>query len=54
VGSAQGDWEIISKNPIEFTIDNQIIKLTWTKMHGGEFILRHGSDEKTIIVDSLF
>lgn len=54
VGSTQGEWKIISKNPIEFTIDNQIIKLTWTKMHGGEFILRHGSDEKIIIVDSLF
>lgn len=53
-GEKEAEWNIISENPVEFKIDNKTIKIIWTKTYGGSFILQYGTEEKTIIIDSLF
>jgi len=39
---------------IDYTIDNDIIKVVWTAMRSGSYILHYGELEKTVIVESLF
>lgn len=56
------DWEIslpASKNKevddvIEYKIVGDRIKITWTDVRSGSYIIRHGDYEKTVIVESLF
>lgn len=59
---SDADWSITlpaSKNKevvdvIDYTIDNGVIKITWTAMTSGSYILHYGELEKTVIVESLF
>lgn len=53
-GNQKGAWSVISNNPIDYTIDGNTIKITWTKMHGGKFILKYETEEKAVQVNSLF
>lgn len=59
----QGDWYITlpaTRNKevddvLEYKVVGNRIKITWTDMRGGQFILHYGEElEKTIIVNSLF
>lgn len=52
-GAEQSNWEFDNSLPIETIIDNQKISIKWLKNYSGQFILRYGSSEKTIVVESL-
>ena len=55
-GKENGNWEIINSNklPIKAEIDGKKITIKWEKTFSGEFILKYGSTERTIVVESLF
>lgn len=53
-GTEQSNWEFDNSLPIEAITDNQEISIQWLKNYSGQFILRYGSSEKTIVVESLF
>lgn len=51
-------WEIIpEKAPVEMTIDeddDHKVTIKWTDGHSGQFVLKNGQYERTIVVESLF
>ena len=56
-GYLQLPWEIETKLPIVTFPDElnpQHIKIRWESPYSGQFILKYGSYEKTIVVESLF
>lgn len=53
-GAEKASWEFDSKLPLEVNIDDKQITLSWNKMYSGQFVLKYGSSEKTIVVESLF
>lgn len=54
VGDEKAEWEWDKTLPVHANIDNKKITLSWTKMYSGQFILKYGSAEKTIVAESLF
>jgi hypothetical protein len=55
IGSEQGQWSFDdSKYPIDYEINGNEITLKWNTTYRGQFVLRYGNTEKTIVVDSLF
>ena len=53
--SSIGDWSWDTKLTLEIKIkDDNSISLKWTTTYTGQFILRCGELEKTIVVESLF
>jgi len=58
----EGTWDITlpaSKNKeiedvLEWKVVGNRIKITWTAMRSGSFILHYGNYEKTVNVESLF
>lgn len=55
-GNEEGTWEVIAADhsPIESKIDGKSITITWQKTYSGQFVLKYGNSEKTIVVESLF
>lgn len=54
-GANEADWSIDKKYPVEIIEkSNSTIKLKWIATMSGQFELKHGEEEKTIIVESLF
>lgn len=55
-GKEKSNWTIdnIHSLPIEYSINDKIITVKWDKGYSGQFVLRYGSAEKTIVVESLF
>jgi hypothetical protein len=53
-GTDESEWHIDPKYPIEKKIDGKTITLKWMKTFSGEFVLKYGDCERTIVVDSLF
>ena len=54
-GTESFEWSFDSKLPIEvIKKNNNSISIKWTKGYSGEFVLRYGNYEKTIVVESLF
>ena len=53
-GTDESEWYIDPKYPIEKKIDGKTITLKWMKTFSGEFVLKYGDCERTIVVDSLF
>ena len=51
-----GDWTIVGKNcPILILQKTQNeIKIKWDKFYSGQFILKCGDVEKTIVVETLY
>lgn len=54
VGEEEGVWSFDKKLPLEATINGKEIILKWTTTYRGQFILKYGDKEKTIVVESLF
>ena len=50
----ESNWEYDKKLPLEIIEDGKCIKLKWIKAYSGEFVLKYGEYEKTIVVESLF
>ena len=53
-GIESGTWEIDPNLPIEKEISGKKIILSWQKTYTGQFVLKYGNSEKTIVVESLF
>ena len=53
-GKMEASWEYDSKLPIEAEINGKTISIKWTKGYSGEFTIKYGEYEKTIVVESLF
>ena len=54
--SVPGVWKIEGKNcPIQILSQtNTTIKIKWDKLYSGQFVLKCGDIEKTIVVETLF
>jgi hypothetical protein len=48
------EWEYDKSLPIHANINGKSISISWTKMYSGQFVLKYGSAEKTIVAESLF
>lgn len=54
IGNEDAEWNFDSSLPINANIEGKKIVITWTASYSGQFILSYGSNEKTIIIESLF
>lgn len=55
LGRGEDSWEIDSKVPVEIVEQTKTtLKLRWTKGYSGQFVIKHGTHEKTVVVESLF
>jgi hypothetical protein len=54
IGTEEAEWTFDTSLPIEVTIDGKEITIKWLKTYSGEFVLRYGVAEKTVVVESLF
>lgn len=48
------EWSFDSRLPIEAHINDKEITIKWTTTYTGQFVLQYGTQEKTIVVESLF
>ncbi len=53
-GSENASWSFDPKLPIEVEIDGTSISISWLKTYSGQFVLKYGNSEKTIVAESLF
>lgn len=54
IGAEQGSWVYDTRLPIESKIEGNEITIKWTTTYTGQFVLQYGTQEKTIVVESLF
>ena len=54
VGSEIASWEYDNTLPMEVNIDDKQIHIAWNTNYGGQFVLKYGTTEKTVVVNSLF
>lgn len=54
-GKETAQWSIVGKSPVEIVSQtNKKVTIRWISNYHGQFILKHGSSEKTIVAESLF
>lgn len=54
-GKETAQWSIVGKAPVEIVSQtNKKVTIRWISNYHGQFILKHGSSEKTIVAESLF
>lgn len=53
-GEVQGTWELDSSLPIKSVVNGTELKLQWMVNYSGQFKIKYGNFEKTIVVESLF
>ena len=53
-GDQEGSWNFDRRLPLQVEINGKEITLKWTTTYRGQFVLRYGDKEKTIVVESLF
>lgn len=55
-GEENAEWIIDSEYqlPIETKINGKTITIIWQKTYSGQFVLKYGNSEKTVVVESLF
>ena len=54
-GLTLSTWSIDSKYPVDYkVVDERTVKIRWNSSYSGQFELKYGSLEKTIVVESLF
>lgn len=54
VGTEESAWSYDSRLPISAEIIDKKITIKWTATYTGQFVLQYGTQEKTIVVESLF
>lgn len=54
VGSDEGEWQFDKKLPLTYVTNGRTITLKWEKSYTGQFVLKYGDVEKTIVVESMF
>ena len=53
-GEENAEWIFDPRLPIEAHINDKEVTITWTTTYTGQFVLQYGTQEKTIVVESLF
>lgn len=53
-GATKDSWSYDSKLPLQVTFDGDTISIYWNSTYRGQFVLKCGDKEKTIVVESLF
>ena len=53
-GTEDGEWSIDSRLPIEKDAAGKKLTIKWLKTYSGEFTIKYGNSEKTVVVESLF
>ena len=53
-GEESGQWIYDNTLPMEVIEEGKTISIKWNTTYGGEFILKYGSAEKIIVIESLF
>lgn len=55
-GKGKPPWEVVNahKMPVEIKVEGNIAKVKWVKTFSGQFVLKCGGEEKTVVVESLF
>lgn len=54
-GKETAQWSIVGKAPVEIVSQtNKKVTIRWISNYHGQFILKHGNSEKTIVAESLF
>ena len=53
-GDEKAEWLYDSRLPIEAQVNNNEITIKWMTTYTGQFVLQYGTQEKTIVVESLF
>lgn len=54
IGEEVANWSFDNRLPIEAKINDKEITIKWTTTYTGQFVLSYGTEEKTIVVESLF
>lgn len=54
IGEEVANWSFDDRLPIEAKINDKEITIKWTTTYTGQFVLSYGTEEKTIVVESLF
>lgn len=53
-GAEEANWSYDKRLPIDSQINGNEITIKWTTTYTGQFVLSCGTEEKTIVVESLF
>ena len=53
-GLERSSWKIDPTLPISYSINGKSITIKWLPTHSGQFVLKYGTQEKIIVVESLF
>ena len=53
-GTEMAEWIYDKSLPMRVVIRDNVINIQWETNYGGQFVLKCGSSEKTVVVDSLF
>ena len=53
-GKEQGQWSIDKKVPVKLEPNGKSVSIIWQSGYNGQFTLKYGKSEKTIVVESLF
>lgn len=53
-GDKVAQWSVGKKYPVILKQNGKQVTLKWDSSYSGEFVLRYGNSEKTIVVESLF
>lgn len=53
-GVGQCDWSWDKRLPLDIKVEGNTLTLIWTQTYSGQFVLKGGEFEKTIVVESLF
>ena len=54
-GEENAEWSVNdSRLPIKIQPNGKEVTIAWTTTYTGQFVLRYGTQEKTIVVESLF
>ena len=53
-GNETSQWSLDKKVPVKLIPEGKKVTLKWDSGYSGQFVLKYGSSEKTIVVESLF
>ena len=53
-GEEESSWSVDKKAPVHLEQDGKMVTLSWESGYSGQFILKYGESEKTIVAESLF
>ena len=53
-GEEESSWSVDKKVPVHLEQDGKMVTLSWESGYSGQFVLKYGESEKTVVAESLF